>query len=169
MKKTIFPITVRPIGESIIVVACSTCAAHMTGCTGHFISLNNQIPSYGEIFFTHARTMIVPGLVEECFWRKLALGNAHLWSPRSLIVNVLFTASHLLSGQILAPYRPGAASIFSSPTFLGLTWILGMACTHAYINSGRTLFAPVLVHSCVVTCWLTCLGGEQALSLLPYR
>lgn len=109
------------------------------------------------------RVALIPSLPEELFWR-VALRPGPTWSsPRSLAVNAAFAASHLVTGRIIEPLRPGAPRVFSDPAFLGLASVLGLCCTHAYLAT-RSIAAPVTVHALAVSVWLSCFEGEAKLS-----
>ena len=53
--------------------------------------------------------------------------------------------------------------VFTDPSFLFLSFVLGNVCTYSYIQAGYALYAPVLVHTIAVSIWLSFLGGNAAL------
>lgn len=115
---------------------------------------------------TFARTLIMPGLVEELFWRVLCQPPGTKWSV-ILAVNAAFTFYHVIGSAPLTEYldgRRGAKAVFSDPTFLMLAFVLGNVCSYAYIQAGYALWAPVFAHAIPVSVWLTFLKGEEALS-----
>lgn len=119
----------------------------------------------GSVVATFARTLVVPGFVEEAIWRRTFLRSTpSALSTKSLLVNAGFAASHVVTGLALASLRPGAPALFWDPAFLVLALAFGIACTHAYVRAGHRIAAPVIVHALAVTVWLRCLGGERLLS-----
>lgn len=104
--------------------------------------------------------------------------SAFTWATilQILTINTVFTAYHPIVGTIVWEYlptklglpsihRPGVSRIFSDPAFLILTFILGNACTAAYMMSGGGLYAPVFIHGVAVAVWLEVLGGAEALRI----
>jgi hypothetical protein len=53
--------------------------------------------------------------------------------------------------------------VFTDPSFLFVTLVLGNVCSYSYIQAGYAIYAPVLIHTVSVSIWLTFLGGNQAL------
>ena len=53
--------------------------------------------------------------------------------------------------------------VFTDPSFLFHTYILGYLCSYSYIQAGYALYAPVLIHTVAVSIWLTFLGGNEVL------
>mmetsp|Transcript_905 Transcript_905/g.2559 ORF Transcript_905/g.2559 Transcript_905/m.2559 type:complete len:173 (-) Transcript_905:1087-1605(-) len=149
------------VAEGLACVAAAALAAKSVGLAP-FLDVTDTQLSLRDIPRTFARTLVVPGLVEEAFWRGLLVGpTARTLSPRSLAVNAAYAAAHVPAGQLLAPLRPGAPALFQEPGFLALAVVLGLACTRASRRAG--LAAPVLVHAVTVTTWLTLLQGDRML------
>ena len=152
-------------------------------CQGPISSAPNQ--HLGSIRFlkTLCRCLIVPAYAEEAFWRCFVHPPPTTlpifqWATctilKILTVNMAFTAYHPIVGIIVWDYlptkwgmstlhRPGVSRIFSDPAFLVLTFILGTACSVAYMLSGGGLYAPVFIHGVAVAVWLEGLGGADAL------
>ena len=86
-------------------------------------------------------------------------------SPRTIVVNLTFASYHLLGAELLVrgDVAPGAQRVFRDPAFLCLAFVLGEACSWAYLRSGGGLYAAVLTHAVPVTLWLELCGGERAL------
>ncbi len=107
-----------------------------------------------------------PALSEEIVFRALLLPRRPEATERvrlSLAVIValaLYVASHPITAWLL---RPAALPLFSSPSYLVLAALLGLACTAAYLMSG-SIWPPVLMHWTTVVGWLVLLGGLPLLS-----
>mmetsp|Transcript_15889 Transcript_15889/g.23372 ORF Transcript_15889/g.23372 Transcript_15889/m.23372 type:complete len:199 (-) Transcript_15889:117-713(-) len=126
-------------------------------------------------FFTMlGRTLFVPGLTEEVFWRVALTPNPIADGSRGfsklrlvLLLNTMFALYHLI--PVLGAEKlgwmipPGAPTVFSDPSFLALAFVLGNACSFSYHVSFYGLYAPVLVHAVTVAFWLDACGGEKVL------
>lgn len=152
--------------QALNVMAVCAGSAMAASITDRFILLDTeQHVGLKEILSTLIRTLVVPSLVEEVFWRVLLQPPA---TPVYQIVwiNAGFAAYHAVGSSELAERldgRAGSRAVFRDPAFLSLAFILGNACSFAYIRSGYALWAPVVVHAVPVTMWLTMLSGERAL------
>jgi predicted Abi (CAAX) family protease len=107
---------------------------------------------------------MIPSLLEEVVWRVVLQPPGMVWG-RIVVVNAAFSLYHIVGSSPLAELegKIGAKTIFCDPMFLSLAFVLGNACSFAYIRSGHSLWAPVLVHALSVTVWLSFLGGQSAL------
>lgn len=125
----------------------------------------NGNPLFVQLPTTLARTFFVPSLVEEVVWRVALQPPGTSW-PHAMAVNAAFSAYHILGSATLAERfegRQGARAVFADPAFLTLAFVLGNACSYAWVQSGYALWAPVVTHAVAVTVWLTVLGGNEAL------
>mmetsp|Transcript_49967 Transcript_49967/g.150274 ORF Transcript_49967/g.150274 Transcript_49967/m.150274 type:complete len:251 (-) Transcript_49967:357-1109(-) len=136
---------------------------------------------------TLGRTLLVPGLLEEVFWRVALFPHPAVdaapripstigtyGQSRVLAVNLAFALYHPLIWQFIASVGRSIfhkqwvvaerfAEVFRSPSFLFLAFVLGNACSLVYGMSGCALYAPVFVHGVAVAVWVDCCGGEEAL------
>jgi len=109
--------------------------------------------------------LIQPALVEEIIFRGLLLPRDAGSMRRSRLVLVavvallLYVASHPLNAALT---RPATLSLFANPVYLGLTTLLGLACTATYWIS-RSIWPPVAIHWLTVAAWLWLLGGQALL------
>jgi predicted Abi (CAAX) family protease len=160
------------VAESLGVVAIS--AAAVSPWSERFLRRDpvrfdtTAPPPATSTVATFVRSLFVPGLVEELFWRVLLQPPGLPWQ-QGVLVNALFTAYHPVASAPLSRYgfpqqHEGAPAVFSDPVFLLLAFVLGNNCSYAYVRSGHALWAPVVVHAVSVTVWLSCLGGQEALS-----
>ena len=101
-------------------------------------------------------TLVAPSLAEEALFRV-----ALLPSVASLGVAAAPVAVSWLSFVVyhVDCWHP---PLHSDARFLATAGGLGAACTAAYIMSGGSLWAPVLVHWFPVWAWLGIFGGEDA-------
>ena len=151
-------------------------------CPGPISLAPHQHLSSIRFLKTLCRCLIVPAYAEEAFWRCFVHPRRPTTLPifqwattlKILAINMAFTAYHPIVGTIVwdylptkwgisTPQRPGVSRIFSDPAFLVLTFILGTACSAAYMLSGGGLYAPVFIHGVAVAVWLEVLGGAKAL------
>ena len=101
-------------------------------------------------------TLIVPALMEECIFRVALLPVTPGTTPAriDMVLGWLsFVAYHLDA------FHPGH---HSDPRFLAVAGALGAACTAAYVWSGGSAWAPIIVHWVPVWLWLGALGGLEA-------
>ena len=163
------------VGQALVGLSVCTTVGVTSGATDGFLrvpSLDDDdanVPEWNvaAIPRTLARTLVVPSLVEEVLWRVVLQPPGMSWWPHMMLVNVAFAAYHTVGSTALAERcqgRQGARAVFTNPAFLTLAFVLGNACSYAYVFSGYSLWAPVVTHALPVTLWLTLLGGDQALS-----
>jgi len=57
---------------------------------------------------------------------------------------------------------PAAFAVFTSPVYLVLVALLGLACTLAYLRSA-SIWPPVFLHGLAVNVWVFLLGGRALL------
>jgi predicted Abi (CAAX) family protease len=106
--------------------------------------------------------MLRPALLEELVFRAMLLPrDATHVRRRNLIVIAsaalfVFVASHPVNAWL---FRPAALELFTSPIFLTMATMLGIACTAVYLIS-KSLWPPVLLHWSAVLLWITILGGQ---------
>jgi len=118
---------------------------------------------------TLIRTSVVlflhPSFVEELIFRVLPIPHPRegassrtmaLWTAVGL---VLFIVVHPLNGLLL---RPAAFTLFTSPAYLVMVGLLGLACAVAYVRSA-SIWPPVLLHWLAVNVWIFLLGGNAIL------
>jgi predicted Abi (CAAX) family protease len=111
--------------------------------------------------------LIQPSLVEEIVFRGLLLPRDARTMPRRRLAVVVATAlavyvaSHPLNAWL---FRPDVLSLFTSPVYLMLAALLGLACTIAYFIS-RSIWPPVAMHWLTVVTWIWFLGGQRRLHL----
>ena len=148
---------------------CTGCVVKL-GLTDRFIQRDYYCMEHPNIAATIPKTfmraLFTPGLMEEVIWRVLFQPPGMHWGA-IVAVNAAFAAYHVFGSAFLAERldnRLGARAVFRDPTFLFLAFILGNACSYAYVQAGYALWAPVLAHTIPVTIWLTLLGGDKALS-----
>jgi predicted Abi (CAAX) family protease len=143
-------------------------ASHEVGHTQRFLRLDmtEDFPSITQVGKTFLRSLIVPSLVEELLWR-IALQPPGSSISYMVGINFAFAVYHIFGSVFLAEQldnRQGARTVFQDPSFLSISFILGNACTWAYVRSAYSLWAPVLTHAIPVTVWLSFLRGDEALS-----
>jgi predicted Abi (CAAX) family protease len=111
--------------------------------------------------------LIQPALVEEIVFRGLLLPrDARTLPLRRLAVVVaaalaVYVASHPLNAWL---FRPDVLGLFTSPVYLVLAALLGLACTITYFIS-RSIWPPVAIHWLTVVTWIWFLGGQRSLHL----
>jgi hypothetical protein len=84
-------------------------------------------------------------------------------SSSSSLLSLLNRHTTSSSTETSTTFVTSANRVFTDPSFLGISFVLGNLCSYSYIRSGYALYAPVLVHSIAVSIWLTTLGGNAAL------
>jgi uncharacterized protein len=108
-----------------------------------------------------------PALVEELLFRGLLLpreGSA--WTrdrllPVAAAALALYVAAHPINAWV---FRPQVFELFTSPAYLALTTLLGIACTAAYLIS-RSIWPGVIIHWLTVVLWIWLLDGRVLLHL----
>lgn len=111
-------------------------------------------------------TFVSPALLEELFFRVLPLPRnaSKVTKSRLVLISILslfvFVAAHPVTAWL---FRPTAWVLFTSPVFLAMATLLGLACTVVYLIS-KSLWPPVLLHWVAVLTWITVLGGQALLS-----
>lgn len=133
----------------------------------------SPLPCNWRVLLMGFRTLISPALLEEMWWRAFFLphrsvdGDAAIFDCWESMVLVLFAfvLAHVLSGYLLTRFSisPGAWNTFTSPFFLFLAAVVGIACTVAYVASGGSLWMATLMHALPIYAWLSLLGGEERL------
>jgi predicted Abi (CAAX) family protease len=123
------------------------------------------------------RTILIPSLGEEVFWRAAllphpavdgpaAVVSSAVW-PIALVQLVCYTLYHILEGYALARVFPrlrqGAAATFTDRRFMFICFLLGATCTWGYIASAGSLWVATFLHWLPVWIWIVLLGGEQKL------
>ena len=124
---------------SIGVFACVAGAATAVGACSRFVRIEQEMmasvtPMAAATLL--ARALLVPGLVEEVFWR-VVLQPPGTPLTTCVCVNAAFALSHVAGGLVLftaAPSRAGARAVFRDPAFLALAFVLGNLCSLAYVN-----------------------------------
>jgi len=107
-----------------------------------------------------------PALVEEIVFRGLLLPRDPRSIPRSRAVPVaivalaVYVGAHPLNALLT---WPASLTVFGNPVYLGLTTLLGIACTAAYWIS-KSIWPPVAMHWVTVIVWLWLLGGQTLLT-----
>jgi predicted Abi (CAAX) family protease len=155
--------------QALTAIAVCTVVAHQTEQTQNFLRLdrNESLPTISvEVGKTFLGALVVPSLLEEIFWR-VALQPVGTSLPSMIGVNFAFAMYHVFGSVLLAEQldgRQGARDVFRDPAFLSLAFVLGNACSWAYVHSSYSLWAPVLTHAIPVTVWLSFLQGNTALS-----
>jgi len=106
-----------------------------------------------------------PALVEELLFRALLLPREGSVWPRGRLLPVaaaalaLYVASHPINAWL---FRPQVLGLFTSPAYLALATLLGIACTMTYLIS-RSIWPPVAIHWLTVVLWIWLLGGQTLL------
>ncbi len=113
----------------------------------------------------------LPALVEELVFRVWLLPppGAPLawwsWSLWGLLSIALFTAYHPLQAYTVGRHQ---RDTLLNPAFLGLTALLGLACTATYGLTGSG-WAAIVLHWLVAAAWVLLLGGDHSSSALGDR
>lgn len=122
----------------------------------------SPLPLTGRGYLRLALVLLVaPSGLEESLFRAFLLPRsdehrALLYAALSLTLYVL---SHPMSALL---FRPSARNVFTSPRFLVMVTLLGVACTAATWTSG-SLWPSIFIHWLTVFVWLGLLGGRAAL------
>lgn len=150
--------------SAAILFACGAVAAAIGFPTGFLRLAPAHLPA-GTLLGASAGLLVHPSFVEEVLFRALPIPHPRedastrataLWTALGL---VLFVAAHPLNALML---RPAALSVFTSPVFLVLAGLLGLACSAAYLRSG-SIWLAVLIHWVAANVWIFFLGGAALL------
>jgi predicted Abi (CAAX) family protease len=131
------------------------------GLKFQFLQWRPRLQNPIQLTFTLIGLFFCPAFFEELFFRVILLpypdGYFSLGSQFGLILLslALFVFYHPLNA--LTFYKVGNP-IFFNPTFLGLTALLGITCTIAYLVTGSIWTISVL-HWIVVSVWLLGFNG----------
>lgn len=97
--------------------------------------------------------VVVPGLTEETVFRVFIIPGPReagrrvwLWV---VVSSVVFAAWHPLNGMLLLTQARG---LFTDPTFVGVTFWLGLCCGWLYRRTG-SIWPTLAVHWAVVVLW----------------
>jgi predicted Abi (CAAX) family protease len=176
------------IVQSLCCIGTVTIGCTMMGWTKSLIQLPqkhkqpdstsyDKMLTFGKVF---VRVLFVPSLCEELIWRVV------LQPPKSTIIHIiminsLYTISHIGHAMLLQQWYhtnstgnrstssnrntidTATVHVFTNPTFLFISFILGNVCSYSYIRSGYALYAPVFIHTMTVSIWLSLLGGNTVL------
>ncbi len=154
-------------GWSAAIGCAFTLVAAAIGVPTGFLRLGPADLPAGTLLRTSAVLLLHPSFVEELLFRALPIPHPEEGaSTRATALGtalglVLFVAAHPLNGLI---FRPAVFAVFTSPVFLVLAALLGLACSAAYIRSG-SIWPAVLLHWLAVNAWIFLLGGGALLSL----
>jgi predicted Abi (CAAX) family protease len=148
----------------LLIAVSSICLS--IGFNTGFLKNNLQTLPITKSFSILVISFFFPALAEETFFRVIMLPSKSenvpinfllIWGVISLLAYVLF---HPLNSITL--YKK-SFPIFTNPTFLSLTSILGLACTLSYFQSA-SVWNGVLIHWSIVVSWLLLLDGYTKLN-----
>jgi len=148
-----------------IVYAAFLLAAAPIGLTSGLLHPTMPHLAVRDALATGVLLLIQPSLVEEIVFRGLLLPRDARTMPRRRLAVVVaaalavYVASHPLNAWL---FRPDIFGLFSSPVYLVLAALLGLACTIAYFIS-RSIWPPVAIHWLTVVTWIWFLGGQELL------
>jgi predicted Abi (CAAX) family protease len=150
---------------ALVYLVFLTCAAPIGLLSG---LLKPGVPrlSAMELIAAAVSLLARPALVEEIVFRGLLLPRDPRAIPRGRVIAVaaaalvVYVAAHPVNALLT---WPASLRVFGDPVYLGLTTLLGIACTVAYWIS-RSIWPPVVMHWATVVVWLWLLGGQSLLS-----
>jgi uncharacterized protein len=137
------------------------------GLLSNFLTPTLADVTWGDGLRLAGRSLVMPALLEEGFWRVLVLPHpTEIMSDRKrwrlgLPMLGLFVVMHPLNAMTLYPM---AFATFTNPVFLLTAALLGLICTFMYWRSG-SLWVVTAMHWLVVVVWLLFLGGYTSLRL----
>ena len=150
-----------------VVYAAFLLAAAPIGWTSGLLRPSTPHLAVRDALATGVLLLIQPSIVEEIVFRGVLLPRDARTMPRRRLALVVATAltvyvaSHPLSAWL---FRPEVLGLFTSPVYLVLAALLGLACTIAYFIS-RSIWPPVAIHWLTVVTWIWFLGGQRSLHL----
>ncbi|MDX1927398.1 MAG: CPBP family glutamic-type intramembrane protease [Pirellulaceae bacterium] len=116
-----------------------------------------------KYWFLPLSLFLFPSIPEEFFFRGLLIPRNAIELPWQRSVSYVifsafaFTIWHPLNALTV---NPTAQSFFLNPFFLGIVFLLGLACGYSYLLS-RSIWVPVLIHWLTVVVWVLFLGGRN--------
>jgi uncharacterized protein len=156
----------RGWGFTLVVLLAYGAAAAAIGVPTGFLTLAPARLPAGTLLGTSAVLLLHPSLVEELLFRVLPIPHpSEGASTRATALGtalglLLFLAVHPLNGLAL---RPAALAVFTSPVFLSLAGLLGLAGSAVYLRTG-SVWPAALLHWVAVEAWVFLLGGGALLA-----
>jgi len=159
----------RDWGITVLLLLGYGAIAVPIGVTSGFLQWRPIEQKPVQVAKTLVFLFLCPTLLEELVFRVILLPypdelNAPAitfgWAMLSLTLFVLY---HPINALTL--YKAGNPTLFQ-PIFLGLTALLGLTCTIAYLVTG-SLWTISFIHWVVVVIWLFCLSGWAKLNTTP--
>lgn len=132
------------------------------GFKSQFLKINLLQKSRKEIIKIVITSFFMPALAEEIVFRILFLPHPvetplmttqFFWVTISLVAFIMY---HPLQGLI---WNQVGYNVFTNPSFLILSAILGVMCTITYLVLG-SIWISVIIHWLVVVIWIVLLDGS---------
>ncbi len=158
-------------GFSLFLVAAF---ALPIGFRGGFLCIEQAAISRREAVGVALLTFFAPALGEEVLFRVLLLPRFATETPPMaqafwVVVSVgAFAVYHPLKAWLSKARQTQhrGDAVYTSPVFLRMTAIIGLACAVSYIRSG-SVWPPVVIHWVCVAVWLLTLGGLRRMNSAP--
>eukprot|EP01025_Chloroclados_australasicus_P049682 TRINITY_DN5673_c1_g1_i12.p2 TRINITY_DN5673_c1_g1~~TRINITY_DN5673_c1_g1_i12.p2 ORF type:complete len:245 (-),score=10.12 TRINITY_DN5673_c1_g1_i12:528-1262(-) len=162
LKQRIVSAFVGPISVPKVVVYTASCLVGFGFVTAPFGLYSGYlkyqpIKQPSKILQVVTTALILPGLVEEFFYRVILLPNptieslsTGIWALWIVVDLILFTAMHLLNPR----------KTLHDLRFLVMAAFLGVACIVAYLGTG-SIYSPWIVHWIAVVVWILVFGGLE--------
>lgn len=152
----------RGVGEAALIFLAAGVIIAPLGLAGGFLSWSPQtdLASLARIAMI---AMVFPALGEELAFRAALLPRSGPQSRRAAWAAVslaAFVAWHPLAASL---WLPAARPLFLDPAFLAAAFVLGAACTIAYLRTG-SIWPSVIMHWTAVVAWKALLGGPEVLT-----
>ncbi len=130
--------------------------------SGLFTLKRSSLP-YPKRFSLVLIAIFSPSLLEESLYRGLLIPRfSEMFAQPSYAALIglslfLYVAAHPLIAWLIWPW---SRQIFYRPAFLAIVFVLGLACTLAYLIS-HSLWPAVLIHWFTIVVWKLFYGGPD--------
>jgi len=148
---------------SVVVFLIYIAAALFIGFSSGFFKIKVLKTGIWVMILLPISLFFVPSLFEEMFFRgfllphnerKISTTSLLLYSVFSIFVFIVW---HPINAMTM---NHPAYAIFTSPVFLCLAALMGIACTITYLKTG-SLWVPVVIHWLTVLAWVFFLSGRN--------
>ncbi len=136
------------------------------GLTSGFLKISKPNLPIHKLISTAVVCFFFPGVAEELIFRVIPL--PHTTENVSINTCLIWVALSLFAYVIAHPlnaltFYKRALPVFTRPVFLVSVFVLGIACTVSYLQSG-SIWVAVTIHWSIVVSWLFMCNGYEELN-----